>query len=339
MIIAGVSSGLHYSFPLVMNSVPGPSAAQHFKLDTDSAPYSVISQHHANLVDRFARDTEICHIVTELLNHLDTRHIEEQLMCQRAGEQYSHAVVEHFQRLSIDLFSQLAVLGVHLFHIPEGRQSYSDCSPEDLVGMYKQLAVYRPQFELGTFPLAGVDPLSTRLRPDDGLKNQRHFRSIIEAELPHYSVVNQTYAASSRPFRSRLGRFLPDKQEKYHPNQKDAQQFLYYLEREILPNLRRAVANYTAILHANLLKPLASGDCSAHTMNLLEHMYYIHDRAVTILGSLGFLAIQGNDELASKSPNIQLTMDDIHTQLIQFGFLEVEWAQRQSNYAHDHYEN
>ncbi len=327
-----------------MNSVPGPSATQHsFNLDTDSAPYSVISQHHANLVDRFARDTEICHIVTKLLDHLDTRHIEEQLMCQRVGGQYDHAAVEQFQQLSIDLFNQLAALGVHLFHIPEGCENYNDCSPEDLVAMYKQLAVYRPQFELGTFPLAGVDPLSTRLRPDERLKNQQNFRLIVAAELPNYSVVRQTYTASSRPFRSKLGRFLPDKQVEYHPNQKDAKQFLYYLEREILPNLRRAVANYTAILHANLLKPIASGDCSVRTMKLLEHMYYIHDRAVVILGQLGFLAVQGGQELASKSINIQLTMDDIHTQLIQFGFLEIEWAQDHEHHhdhsPHKHYEN
>lgn len=296
-----------------------------------SAP---LNSEHQDLLSRFTRDVEICSLLNRLLSHMDIQPIVAEVMQMEEGGEYDQLAVQEFEILSRELFNQLAALGVFLYPLPEGQASYDSLTAAQFVGMYQQIEAYRREIELGTYPMSGAAPLSVRPHPSWQLHNELNFRSVVHAEAPQYSVVNQSYTGSSMPFRGWFTKFFPDNQVVYRPRAEQAREFLHYLEQNILPDLRRAVAHYTALLRKNLIQPVSTTHRSRETMKLLDHMYYIHDRAVEILDNLGSLMEHGKDQLQANAPIIVDTMEEVRSQLAEFGALELEWAEQHGSHRH-----
>lgn len=303
----------------------------------------------AALKERFFRDAEINAQLSAIMMNLTPqaiRSLEAMVTAKQKKRPYDQEGMELFCKDSQEIFSTLQRLGVTLLPLPEGRASFQECTAEEFLPMYMLLYRHRTDFQQGLFPMKGVTPLSVRPRqswnePHWNISQNNALRDFVAYEVPHYHPDMQSYKASTAPFRNIIMRVLEDLQQEFVPHPQEAQEFLYYLQREILPGLRRAVTHYTAWHSTNLYGPMSLPEQDEKTLSPLRILYDTHDAAVAAIADLDRLARDGVTQLPKKislpfglpleirfgheepEPALVRTMDHIRTKLEKIHVLDI----------------
>ncbi len=299
------------------------------------------------LKERFFRDSEISSQLSAIMMNLTPevmRSLEVMIQARKNGRSHNRENLDLFCEDSREIFSTLDQLGVKIFALPEGRASFRECTASDFFSMYTILYYHRVDFQQGLYPMQGATPLSVRPRqswnePHWKIDQFNRLQDFVTHELPDYNPNTQAYAALSKPFHNIIMRVLDDHKHEYQPNPQEAQEFLYYLRREILPGFRRAVIHYTAWHSMNLYGPMTLPDQDQKTLPLLRILYATHDKAVAIIADLDVLTrrsilqlpkktflsrlfLEASGEARNEQPLLR-AMDEIRAKLEQFHVLDI----------------
>lgn len=299
------------------------------------------------LKERFFRDAEIGSQLSSIMMNLAPgviQGLEVMIQAQHNGRPYDQENLDLFCIDSREIFSALDRLGVTILPMPEGRASFEECTAEDFLPMYRVLYSHRTEFQQGLFPIQGVAPLSVRPRqswnePHWDISESNQLQDFVAHELPGYDPDAQSYKASSRPFQNLIMRVLENSKREYQPHPQEAQEFLHYLQRDVLPGFQRAVTHYTAWHSMNLYGPMTLPDQDLTTLPLLRTLYDTHDSAVTVITDLDTLALHGRRQLPKRlsfplsllnglgenrnEQPLARAMNEVRTKLKQFHVLNI----------------